>query len=256
MPDIKSLLTYLEQYFLQPDAFARAANIPLEQLDRLVAVKAIPGAIYKIWDHGAVWSPIGGQKGDPHDAPPDSTWYTPAALWPARQVKVLIDAQGLSVKQCALALKTSFISDFRQALLASQGHQHGYADLFDNQSLVENKFTELANSEWQDWINGGYGVCLKRCDGFHLVSKEVSAAIIRTITSDGTAPSLNTDQTIALLAAIDRLGAVMLPFAPYQRPHGTPGKWIDEILAKYDLGHTPLVTRDEIDAQPHLRLCV
>lgn len=259
MPDIQSLLNYLDQHFLSREAFASAANISLEQLDTLIAAKAIPGVIYKIWNHGPVWSTIGGQKGTPGKAEPDSTWYAPAAIWPARQAKILMEQEGLTAEQSAKTLKSRFAANFYDALLASDAHIFEYGALYENGALVASKLAAQTDIEWQSWIDGGYAVCLRRWDGFHLVSKNVEIERIRALTSDGTNLALDGKGMATLINSVDRLEVVMVPFAPYQRPVGTPGIWIDEILAKYGLGHVPLIVRSDPSEQqngsPYLRLC-
>ncbi len=242
MPDITSLTHYLEIYFLSLEQFTNAANISPEQFNALIEAKAMPGPIYKIWNNDAVWSPVGGQHGNPDSEQPVSTWYTAAALWPARQAKLMMESESLSPDQVTPMFEREFTGDFRAALLANGAQAFEYQSLFNGPDLDEQKLLEQSQLEWQSWIGGGYAVCLRRWDGSHPVIKNVEIARIRTLTGDGKKPALTTAEQKTLLNAIKRLDEVMLPFAPYQRPLGSPGKWVDQILAKYGLGHIPLTT--------------
>lgn len=242
MPDITSLTHYLERYFLSQDQFTNAANISLEQFNALIKAKAMPGPIYKLWENGAVWSPIGGQHGNPDFEQPVSTWYTYAALWPARQAKIVMERESLSPDQVAAMLEREFAEDFRAAVLATEARAFEYQSLFNGPDLDKQKLLEQSQLEWQSWIDGGYAVCLRRWDGAHPVAKNVEIARIRVLTDGGKKPAPTATEQRALLKAIKRLDEVMLPFAPYQRPLGSPGKWVDQILAKYGLGHIPLTT--------------
>tara|TARA_R110002020_G_scaffold25225_6_gene82120 strand:- start:4114 stop:4329 length:216 start_codon:yes stop_codon:yes gene_type:complete len=54
-------------------------------------------------------------------------------------------------------------------------------------------------------------------------------------------------ERIELLDALETLDAVMLPFAPHQRPFGTPGKWIDTVMSTYGFGSVPLVQHASVE---------
>ncbi len=256
MPDIVSLVRYLERFFLPEEQFIKAANISSAQFNALVEAEAIPGPIYRIWKNGSVWSPIGGQHGNPNSKYPDSTWYAAAAVWLARQAKILMKNERLTSTQVASIFKSEFATDFRAALLVNDSQLFEYQALFNGPDLDEIKLAKQLETEWQSWILGGYAVCLRRWDGSHPVIKNIEIARIRTLTDDGTKPTLTTKEQIALLSAIKRLDAVMLPFAPYQRPVGSPGKWVDQLLGKYELGHIPLPTGNALPTNAaHLRQC-
>jgi hypothetical protein len=240
----EKLRQYVAQHFVSRSDFTRAAAIDEPFLEQLIDVEAVPGAIYRIWSTGTIWSPIGGQVGPRRSGPPSSEWYSPAALWWARRAAALHNACRTDVGSIAARFRESFKAEFHAAIRTEPSARIGYAELFEDGAINDDKCDALVLSEWGDWINGGYGVCLRRFDAAHLIAKTAQSARVRQLTDSGNKPSLSPEERIDLLEALDRLDAVMLPFAPHQRPHGTPGKWIDAIMAKYDLGIVPLVLHD------------
>lgn len=235
------LESYVARYFVSRAEFARAAAVSDDFLQRLIDAEAIPAVIYSIWTEGTVWSPIGAWVGTPMSSAPTSQWYSAAALWWARRAAALHDAGLTDTGAIAARFREGFAAEFQARLKTDPSARVGYADLFEDGAVDNAKCHALALSEWADWINGGYGVCLRRFDANHLIAKTSQSARIRQLTAAGTKPALSPDERLDLLDALDHLDAVMLPFAPHQRPHGTPGKWIDAIMEKYGLGAVPLV---------------
>lgn len=241
MPVNEALVFYTSRYFLDRREFLRSANITDSFFQDLLDGHALPGPIYRLWENGSYWSPIGGQIGTIGSGDPETELFSPAAIWWARRAKVLAASEDLSSRRIAPALYALFHEDFAHAVRDDTASRYGYPDLFENGMLREERIDAVVLSEWNDWINGGYGVCLKRFDAFHLIAKTNESARIRAITDGGRKDELSPAETMDLLDALDRLDAVMLPFAPHQRPLGTPGKWVDAILAKYQLGSIPLL---------------
>lgn len=247
MTDSIALQIYVERYFVPLDELARLGGVSLDALIALIAAHAIPGPIYSLWSNGAFWSPIGGQHG-PEPVGAATHWYAPAAAWWVRR------SHGLTPAAAAIAFKERFIADFVTRLASEpQGHL-GYPKVYQSGSFDPHAAAEAARSEWRDWIDGGYGVCLRQADAHHAITKTCRRAAIVAITDEGRATRLTPEQTDLLLTAMEQLDAVMLPFAPHQRPNGTPGLWLDAMLARYGLG----TTREAISmapAAPATRLC-
>ena len=247
----RELARYVERHFVDDDQFLHAANIDGDFFRHLIDAHALPGPIYRLWGNGSFWSPIGGQVGIVAEDRPASRWFSPAALWWARRATVLSSARGLSAEQVAAAFRTAFCHDFVEVVRLERNSRYGYPDLFVDGLVDEERAQAMALAEWNDWIAGGYGVCLRRFDAAHLVAKTNESAHIRHLTADGRKEALSAGELMELLDALDRLDAVMLPFAPHQRPFGTPGKWVDAILAQYQLGIIPLVQHwPGLDGQP------
>ncbi|MES1158329.1 MAG: DUF6058 family natural product biosynthesis protein, partial [Terricaulis silvestris] len=127
--------------------------------------------------------------------------------------------------------------DFRHALLrqAEDARTHAWSHLFDAHGVLDEPALDVeVGGLCSDWLGGGWAVCLQRWHGHHVVTKNLERARIAAMT-DGGRRDLSDAERIALLDAIARLDAVMLPFAPYERPHGTPGLFIDAMRERYRL---------------------
>ncbi len=75
--------------------------------------------------------------------------------------------------------------------------------------------------------------CLRRFSGESCVGKEALRARIRLHMDD--VPGYRLDDN-ALFDLVERLESLVLPFAPWQRESGTPGRAIDAPLAMLGLG--------------------
>lgn len=235
-----ALSRYAAIHFIDEPLFLRSANIARSLFGDLVAAGALPGAIYRVWASGAVWSPIGGWVGGEETGAPQSEWFSPAAVWWARRASVFLES-GTPLAQIADVLRETFLADFRSVLETLPVARLAYPDAFPGGRLDPQAAEDAGRSEWADWINGGYGVCLRRFDARSLAVKTGEAARVRAITAAGTRETLTASEKLELLDAMEKLDAVMLPFAPHQRPKGTPGFWVDAPLARYGLGSVPLV---------------
>lgn len=231
MTAAQALQAYVERYFVRRDELARLANVPESRIAALIAARAIPIPIYTLWPNGAFSSPIGGQHGaEPRGEPVH--WYAPASAWWIRR------GAGLAPEQAATAFAARFTADFVTCLQAEPQGPIGYPGAYRDGRFDPEAAAEIARAEWQDWIDGGYGVCLRHADARHAITKTCRRSAVLAITDAGRLPALSADQREALLSALEELDSVMLPFAPHQRPHGTPGLWLDAMLARYGLGTT------------------
>lgn len=52
------LRDYVKTHFVSRDIFLAAANINDGFFEQLIGHQIIPGAIYRIWRNGAIWSPL------------------------------------------------------------------------------------------------------------------------------------------------------------------------------------------------------
>lgn len=231
MTAIITLQAYVERYFVRRETLAELANVTETRIEALIAARAVPGPIYSLWPNGAFWSPIGGH----HGGKPQGEavhWYAPAAAWWLRR------SDGLTPAQAATAFAARFTADFVACLGAEPQGTLGYSAAYRDGGFDPQAAAAIAGAEWRDWIDGGYGVCLRHADARHAVIKTCRRAAVLAITDEGRRPDLAPEQREALLSALEDLDSVMLPFAPHQRPYGTPGLWLDAMLARYGMGKT------------------
>lgn len=247
MTDTAALQAYVERYFVSLDELAALGGTDTSALTDLIAARAIPGPIYSLWPNGAFWSMIGGSHGDTPRGEP-THWYAPAAAWWIRR------ARNLSPTAAATAFEARFVADFVARLAAEPQGSLGYPAVYASGQFVSDAAAIAGRSEWRDWINGGYGVCLRHADAHHAIVKTCRRASVLSMTDAGRATALAADAIDHLLTVLEELDAVMLPFAPHQRPHGTPGLWLDATLERYGLGRTSEAAQSTTPPIPQ-RLC-
>lgn len=244
MSDVELLRDYATRHFVPLVELAALAGSDPSYVRGLVETRAIPGAIYSIWPNGAYFSPIGGARGGTPRGEPEH-WYSPAAAWWIRR------ARSLDVGQAAQQLEGRFVADFVDRLAVEPDGALGYPQAWQDGAFDPAGATAAARSEWRDWIDGGYGVCLRHWDAQHAITKTCRRATVLRLTDEGRRERLTPEQMAALIDAMEQLDAVMLPFAPHQRPQGTPGLWIDAMLARYDLGRS----REQASPDQPGRIC-
>ena len=248
MSDAAALKTYVQHHFVEMDTLARASRFTPSQIEALIKAKAIPEPAYSIWPNGAFSSPIGGRYGQPSGTPVN--WYSADAIWWLRNAMILDAAPEV----VSATFQAAFCAQFLQRLQQIPEAILGYSECYRNGRLEPELAHSLASREWQDWAHGGYAVCLRKWNVHSLVTKTIERARIITITDAGRKPVLSDLERAHLLQAMERLDAVLLPFAPHQRPFGTPGLWIDAMLVHYGLGHPDTPSLDT-KSQPGLDLC-
>lgn len=247
MSAVATLKAYVERHFVEQPELAARAGVDISTLRSLIAAGVVPQPSYRIWPNGAFASPIGGAHGgEPSGVATD--WYSPAAAWWIRRALGMTETP----TEIARLFADRFVADFITQLAALPDGHLAYPDVYVGGSLSPEAAASLARAEWDDWINGGYGVCLRHWSASDAIAKMLQRGRIIALTDGGTRDALTPPDRLALLEALERLEAVILPFAPHQRPTGTPGLWIDRILARYGLGRP---AGDASATAAALRLC-
>jgi hypothetical protein len=242
-----TLQAYVERHFIELPDLAERAGTDAAMVRQLIAAGVAPQPSYRIWPNGAFSSPIGGAHGgEPAGLATD--WYSPAATWWLRRALGMTETP----PEIAALFAEGFVVDFVSQLSSLPDGHLAYPDVYRDGELSTAAATTLAQAEWADWINGGYGVCLRHWSAADAIAKMLQRGRVIALTNGATRESLSPVDRIALLDAMERLEAVMLPFAPHQRATGTPGLWIDRILLRYGLGRPTAQGSAETSA---LRLC-
>ena len=220
-------LAYVQRWFLAPELFCRQLGAAPDLVERLVEAGAMPGAIYAELD-GAWWSALGATE----PPPPGELWYAPAALWWGRRAMLSL-RQGLTIDEAAVRNRAHFIETFVQALAEELLAPVAFPDAFPGERLDADAAAGRAAIEWESWIRGGYAVCLQRFSGESCVRKESLGKRIRLHMDQ--VPGFGLDED-SLFDLVERLESLVLPFAPWQRDAGTPGRAVDAPLAQLGLG--------------------
>lgn len=224
MADDHDRRRYVECWFWTLDELAEAVGVVPARIEQLIAAACAPGPIYA-WDGIRWWSALGAEGPPPFG----ERWYSPGAAWGLRQAE-LATRGGNSPQDAAAALRDRFAERFVVAL-GRQPHARLAFDACFSGDAIDRKAADIAaRSEWESWIQGGYGVCLRIFTAETCVAKEALGARIKAaIGAPGYDPA-------ALLADAETLAGLILPFAPWQRPVGTPGRTIDRLLREQHLG--------------------
>ena len=128
-------------------------------------------------------------------------------------------------------LERGFCDEFVQALRDVDGAELAFPTCFVGTSLDEPASHLAGRKEWNAWLDGGYAVCLRVFTGRGCVLKEALGASLKGALDAGD------HEPATLLVQAEALAEIILPFAPWQRASGTPGRTIDRLLMETGLGY-------------------
>lgn len=221
---------YIKTTATAREALPAATGVSQSELDAITANGAMPAPTYVLYDN-AIVSPIA-TLGSPEEGAVGREYFCPAVLGWLRHAALLQQ----STLDTLPALEAAFAESFRSALRRQViwARMFAWSHLFDSRGelkddAVDAQVRDLAS----DWMNGGWAVCLRKWDGHHVVTKDLERAHIAFLTEDGARETLAAVDQHTLRSAIERLESVILPFAPHERPNGTPGLFIDRMRQRY-----------------------
>jgi hypothetical protein len=215
---------YVERWFWTLDDLAEAVGVTPARIEHLIATGCAPGPIYARGADGW-WSALSADG----VAPAGEHWYSPGAAWGLRQAE-LATRSGRSPTEAAAMLRDSFANRFAVALGYQRYARLAFAGSFLGDTIDPDAARVAAGHEWASWIQGGYGVCLRIFTAETCVAKESLGAWLKAAVVE---PDYD---AAALLADAEALAGLLLPFAPWQRVSGTPGRTIDRLLRELCLG--------------------
>jgi hypothetical protein len=215
---------YVERWFWTLDVLADAVGVSPARVERLIAAGCAPGPIYAFGADGW-WSALGADE----PPPAGEHWYSPGAAWGLRRAELAVRG-GSSPDAAAAMLRDRFADAFVVALHRQRHALDAFAGCFSGDDVDPGAARAAADAEWESWIGGGYGVCLRVFTAETCVAKESLGAWIKAAVVE---PGYD---AAALLVDAEGLAGLILPFAPWQRPTGTPGRTIDRLLHEQRLG--------------------
>lgn len=235
-------LAYLANWFLPAQELFDRAGLSAGAVELLWQARCLPGPIYARQPDGTIWSALAAYLGRTADQPAagSATWYHAGSVWWLRRCALLLRT-GLDAPQIAAQFQAGFCADFKSLLPGIEGAALAYPAAFEADGRTLSAGVDaIAQSEWQAWLAGAYGVCLKQFSARTCIEKEALAKLIAA-DAEPTAPA----GQLRLLDRMTRLDSLILPFAPFERTAGTPGRAIDTPLAALKLGHeNPYRVRD------------
>ncbi len=226
---------YVKRWFVEAPILAKMAGCEVHELHDYNAAGICPRMVYALTPEGWWWSALGELLGRHGTLPEGSAhYYSPAAAWWLRRA-VLLLRHGHSVTNAATSIQDIFYSQFKTALVNEPLASQNYTECFDQGVPAVEAILTKAKQEWHNWINGGYAVCLHHFTGQSCVEKEtLRFVVVQRLEKLSTVDDFGYD--LETLALVERLSALMLPFAPWERALGTPGKTIDHFLKSARLG--------------------
>jgi hypothetical protein len=227
---------YMNGWYYQKNAILAAAGIDDETHTHLIDAGYAPGIIYAYHpDHGW-WSALAAYIGTDTAYPPSDSehWYNPACIWWLRRAKLALREKSTTPEQVVDDTKAAFCADFLAQLKAIPNSHIAYPECFKSDKALNHiTVKQSAEKEWQAWTSGAYAVCLKDFTAEKCIQKETMGAILKRHFS-GTGPAQLNDSDI--IAMCQKLDALMMPFAPWERSSCTPGLTIDQALTTLKLG--------------------
>lgn len=215
---------YVERWFWTLVELAEAIGAAPHRVERLIAAGCAPGPIYVRTSDDAWWSAL-----DDRPMPAGEAWYAPGAAWGLRRA-VLACRGGARPDEAAAMLRDGFATGFVEELERFPDAVAAFPDCFVAGEVEREAARVTALGEWAAWLGGGYGVCLRVFTPASCIFKETLGAAMKAGLAAGDR------DPVTLLAQAEMLAGLILPFAPWQRATGTPGRTIDRLLAEQDLG--------------------
>jgi hypothetical protein len=218
---------YASRWFWRLPQLATAVGLDQEAVLGLIRAGCAPGAIYA-WREGW-WSALAACRGTASPAPPPGAecYFAPSAAWDLRRAMLLIRA-GATPEGAAAANRAEFVRRFIACLPDEPGAEEAFPQCWQEGRLDPALAGKAAEREWATWLQGAYGVCLRTFTAQNCIRKETLAARLRRRVGEA--------DPLLLLDEARELAGLILPFAPWERAEGTPGRTIDALLARARLG--------------------
>jgi hypothetical protein len=233
-PGDDEIRAYVARHFWPIETLALASGVAVREAEALIAGGCAPGVIYA-FDGQGWWSALGGYRSGAAAGPAENAkrWYSPAATWSLRRAQLAL-RDGASIAGAAVRNRTQFQNDFPAALRAVPEARNAFPACFGADARLDDAaIAAQAAREWDSWLAGGYAVCLRIFTAGACVAKESLGATLKRHVADPARYPMDEGEIIALC---ERLAQPMLPFAPWERPGGTPGVTIDRLLRALSLG--------------------
>ena len=216
---------YVERWFWTLEALAGSVGSTPDEVATLIVAGCAPGPIYVHQADGTWWSALGATP----PPPPGEAWYAPGAAWGLRRA-ILARRGGATPNEAAAANRARFVRDFVVEIGRVEDAARAFPRCFADGRIDADAAAVVAAEEWASWIAGGYGVCLRVFTAATCIAKESLGAAMKAALAEGDGDPAD------LLDQAEALAGLVLPFAPWQRPVGTPGRTIDRVLDEQGLG--------------------
>ncbi len=219
---------YLQLQYCSLEQLLTSADIESDEFFSYIAANCMPQQSYVWRESSAIHSVI-----------VETAWCNQEILYyPPRHALLLQDLttwqRYMSLSQIATAVE----DDFKQRYVATLRQLNAFDDVLREYILSDNTLNQamidvLLENEWQDYLQGIYGICVKDPTPENIAMKEIMVRRIRLLTVEGTKENLRNEDLIALQQALQQYDQVAALFAPYERATSSRRQWYEKICEKY-----------------------
>lgn len=232
----EAAVAYVAAHCCAAADLAARVGVSGDRLAELTAAGMLPAPTYRVGRRSVVSAIC--TLGEPE--PDAAAWYGMAVIDWLRRAAVLTDLTPVAGLRAAMSdwLAEDLCAELQAR--AADAERFGWAEMFRDGACDRAAIRAYVGGEWANWMDGGWAVCLRRFDGRSLAVKEIERQRIAALTRRGQRARLTPQERLALVDAMGRLAAVLMPFAPHERPHGTPGLFLDAPARRYGLPWGPV----------------
>jgi rubrerythrin len=220
---------YLQLHYCSLEQLLKTADIESDTFFSYIAANCLP-------QHSYVWRETSAIQ----SLASETAWCNQEIFYyPPRHALLLQDVMTwhryMSLSQIANAVE----EDFKQRYVAILRQLNAFADVLSEYVLSDNTLNQsmvdlLLENEWQQYLQGVYGICVQEPTPENIAIKEIMLRRIRLITEDCKKEKLTSEEVIALQQALQQYDQVATLFAPYERDTSSRQKWYEGIREKYE----------------------
>ena len=215
---------YLARHYLNAQQLAAASDLPLKEIDALIASQMIPAPAYTVSAEGLLHSHVFGVMPAPGALP--GRYFHPSQLsW---------IAVARAPRATAVSVKARFVSRFAAALAALNLSTWRLRDCFDDGGgVISEGLRALTESAWTFFLNGTFSLCVANpVSEAHIAYKEVLQEKLTHVSENGQRSSYPAEELVALLELISAYAKAAMPFSPIEYPRSSRKRLVEDLRAR------------------------
>ncbi len=223
LPDKQATEQYVQQHYCTLDYLLKTCGVTETEFFAYIDAGCLPQHSYQ-WQQKTTFSSFLAVQ----DWPSQTVLY-----YHPRHILLLHDLVALHRYMSLEDMAKTLCADFKMHYLAKLKELDAFSDVL--QGYDDAKLEAFLDKEWQNYLQGLYGLCTKDPTAENIAIKEITMARIRLLTAEGTKAVLTDEEQLRLKALLPIFDQVLAPFAPYELSHSSRQKWLNAIVAKYKI---------------------
>ncbi len=215
---------YISENYITEEQLCSITGITKDDLSKLIQNRLVPDASYTVTRSINITSPLN----DEFQSEITEKYFSKSCISMVQKNKELKDSQ---------QYKAEFKEKFIQLLMKHPDKHFAYHNIFNNETVDQEKFNEIFESEWDAYCEGIYGICTLNSTDEEIVKKEIAVQKLIQFNTRFSQRPLNPDEIEELIRLNDEFNEVANSFAPYQRDLSSRGKYLDKILENNNLSY-------------------